>query len=87
MYFYTQFFANFSPKVCATTLLNQWVNEQSVVQEYDVTLDFGSRKETHRILGALMVDGDKLGGERVYTADAMIRHMVGDMYDSLEPLS
>lgn len=84
--FYTGFFQHFSNHVVDTDLLGEWVNASSVVQEYDVSLDFDGATETHRILGILMVDGDKLGGERVYASDLAIRRMLGPMYDELEDL-
>lgn len=85
--FYTGFFQHFSAKVVETDLLGEWVNLSSVVQEYDVTLAFDGARETHRILGILIVDGDKLGGERVYASDLAIQRMLGPMYAELEDLS
>lgn len=84
--FYRWFFENFSPKVTHYVLINEWVNERSVAQEYDVTLTFDGEDETHRILGVLFVEGDKLGGEVVYASEAAIRRMTGPMFDELVAL-
>jgi len=84
--FYRWFFENFSPKVTHYVLINQWVNEGSVAQEYDVTLTFDDVDETHRILGVLFVEGDKLGGEVVYASEAAIRRMTGPMFSELVEL-
>ncbi len=84
--FYTGFFQHFSAHVVETALLGEWVNEQAVTQEYDVTLEFEGERETHGILGILMVEGDKLGGERVYASELAIRRMVGPMFDELQDL-
>ncbi|MFK8019829.1 MAG: hypothetical protein AB8B86_08685 [Pseudomonadales bacterium] len=81
--FYTGFFEHFSPQVTKTQLLGEWVNEQSVTQEYDVTLEFNGKPEVHRILGILLVEGDKLGGERIYASELAIKRMVGPMFDDL----
>jgi len=84
--FYTGFFQHFSNHVIDTVLLGEWVNATSVIQEYDVTLDYEGTHETHRILGILMVEGELLGGERVYDSDLAIRRMLGPMYTELENL-
>ncbi|NNM10451.1 MAG: nuclear transport factor 2 family protein [Pseudomonadales bacterium] len=82
--FYQYFFANFSPNVVDAQLLQEWCNESSVAQEYDVTLSFSGKKETYRILGVLFVDGDKLGGETVHASEQAIRRMLGPIFDELE---
>lgn len=84
--FYTWFFANFSPNVVGYTLIGEWVNADSVAQEYSITLEFDGKRETHRVLGVLVVEGDKLGGERVYGSEALIRRMIGPLFEELEPL-
>ena len=81
--FYQHFFANFSPNVVDYVLINQWVNETSVTQEYDMTLSFDGVKENHRVLGVLFVVGDKLGGERVYASEKVIRRMTGPLFDGM----
>lgn len=81
--FYRWFFENFSPKVVDGKLIRQWVNETSVSQEYDVTLDIEGQLETHRILGVLFVEGNKLGGEIVYASDKTIKRMLGPMFEEL----
>lgn len=84
--FYEHFFANFSPNVIDYTLINQWVNETSVTQEYDMTLSFDGVEEKHRVLGVLFVVGDKLGGERVYASEKVIRKMTGPLFDGMTEL-
>lgn len=84
--FYTDFFKHFSAHVVDTKLLGEWANEQAVTQEYDVTLELEGERETHRILGILVVDGDKLCGERVYASELAIRRMVGPMFNELQDL-
>jgi hypothetical protein len=68
-------------------LLGEWVNETSVAQEYDVSLDVEGIVETHRVLGILQY-GERglLGGERVYASERFIRLMTGPVFASLTPL-
>jgi hypothetical protein len=83
--FYEYFFKNFTPNVISGKLIREWSNDTSVAQEYDITLSFSGIEETHRVLGVLFVEGDKLGGEVVYASDHAIRRMLGPIYDELEP--
>lgn len=81
--FYQYFFANFSPNVTGARMFHQWVNATSVTQEYEIDCNFAGEQECHRILGVLLVEGDKLCGERVYASAATIRRMIGPLYDDL----
>jgi len=85
--FYTQFVERFLPLRHSYTLLGEWVNETSVAQEYDVSLDVEGIVETHRVLGILQY-GERglLGGERVYASERFIRLMTGPVFASLTPL-
>ena len=85
--FYEYFFEHFSPNVVDGKLIREWVNDTSVAQEYDITLSISGVEETHRVLGVLFVEGNKLGGEIVYASDQAIRRMLGPIYDELEPFS
>lgn len=82
--FYEYFFENFSPNVVNGKLIREWVNDNAVAQEYDISLSIAGVEETHRVLGVLFVDGDKLGGETVYASEAAIRRMLGPIFDELE---
>ncbi len=85
--YYRQFFRDFMLKVVGYELLEEWVNERSVAQEYDITLDVHGAHETHRVLGVLYASGHLLGGERIYGSERAIRLMLGQMFDELKPLS
>lgn len=81
--FYQYFFANYSPNVVGGTLIGQWVNENSVAQEYVIECSFNGVKETHRVLGVLLVEGNKLSGERVFANEQVIKRMIGPLFDEL----
>ena len=84
--YYVQFFADFMEKIAGYELLQEWVNDGSVVQEYDITLDVDGDRETHRVLGVLYAEGELLGGERIYGSERLVRLMTGDLFGELEPL-
>lgn len=84
--FYEQFKEHFLPMRAGYTMLGEWVSATSVAQEYDISLRVDGVVETHRVLGILFADGDKLGGERVYASERFVRLMTGSVFDELESL-
>ena len=89
--YYAQFFADFMQKIRGHALREEWVNETSVAQEYDITVEADGETEMHRVLGILFAeagpDGVRLGGERIYGSERVVRLMTGAMWDELHPLS
>jgi hypothetical protein len=68
-------------------LLDEWVNENSVCQEYEIELDVNGERERHRVVGILYRSGHLLGGERVYASERCLRLMAGDdLIDELHPV-
>jgi hypothetical protein len=85
--FYTQFCERFLPLRAGFELIDEWVNEDSVAQEYDVHLRVDGVVETHRVLGVLYRSGELLGGERVFASVRFIQLMTGELFDELEPIT
>ena len=85
--FYTQFCERFLPMRHSYELVGEWVDEKAVVQEYQVSLRVDGVVESHRVLGILYAEGDRLGGERVYASERFVRLMTGELFDELEPIS
>ena len=84
--YYRQFFENFMESIVDYKLIEEWVNETSVTQEYDIAVEVEGVRETHRVLGILCTDGSLLAGERIYGSERVIRLMAGKMFTELEPL-
>jgi hypothetical protein len=87
--YYEQLLGRFMTWVRGYELLDEWANEGSVAQEYDIQVQVdGGPVETHRVVGILFHEPgtDLLGGERVYGGERIVRLMVGELYDELEPL-
>jgi hypothetical protein len=87
--FYSQFCQHFLPLRHSYALLGEWVGEDAVVQEYDVSLKVDGEVETHRVIGILYGDseGRLLAGERVYASERFVRLMTGELFDELLPLA
>ena len=37
-------------------------------------------------MSVLFAEGERLGGERIYASERLVRLMVGEMFDELEPI-
>lgn len=85
--YYKQFMANFMRKIVGYKLLDEWVSEASVVQEYDITTDSDGLVETHRTVGILFAEGELLGGERIYGSHRLVELMTGEMFGELQAIS
>ena len=74
--YYAQFMESFMESILGYELLHEWVNETSVIQEYDITVRGSQGPETHRTLGILIADGDRgvLAGERIYGSERLCRN-------------
>ena len=84
--YYAQFIERFLPMTVGYELLEEWVNESSVSQEYAIHLQVDGKIESHRVIGVLYADGERLGGERIYASERFVRLMAGEIFDELEPL-
>ena len=84
--YYAQFIENFIPMTAGYTLVEEWVNESSVSQEYEIVLRVDGALEKHRVIGVLYAEGEQLGGERIYSSELFVRRMAGEIFDELEPI-
>lgn len=82
--YYEHLFGSFIPRTRSYQLVQEWVNESSVAQEYDIDVEVRGVVERHRVIGILVAEGELLGGERVYASERCARLMVGDLLDELE---
>lgn len=84
--YYDQFFRDFMSKIEGYELIDEWVNERSVAQEYDITVRVDGALETHRVIGILFAEGDRLGGERIISSQRIVELFCGEMIDELTTL-
>ena len=87
--YYENLMGNFIPNTVGYELLSEWVSESSVAQEYEIEVRVDGGTEKHRVIGILFADdarSGKLGGERVYGGEQILRLMFGELYDELDPL-
>jgi len=84
--YYAHLFEHFLPFVEETELVGEWAGEDALVQEYVVSLRKDGVLERHSIIGILYVDGELLGGERIWGSEPTLRRLLGPIYDELEPI-
>ena len=85
--YYQQFFEGYLSRVTGGRRLGQWGDERAVVREDEIEVEGAGGPEVHRIMSILYVEGDRLGGERIYASDHVVRMMAGAMFDELEALA
>jgi mannose-6-phosphate isomerase-like protein (cupin superfamily) len=83
--YYEHFFGTFQPWIAGFELVNQWVTDEGVGEEYwlDVAPP-GQPRERHRIVGILVFGDTKLAGERLYASERLLRIMLGPAYEIAE---
>ena len=84
--YYAHLFGSFIPSTRGYRLLDEWVNEGSVAQEYEIEVEVDGALEKHRVVGILYGRDGLLEGERVFASERCARLMMGDLYDELSPL-
>ena len=85
--YYQQFFDDYLSRVTGGRRLGQWGDEKAVAREDAIEVRGSDSSETHRIMSVLFAEGDRLGGERIYASDHVVRMMAGEMFDELEPIA
>jgi hypothetical protein len=83
--YYEHLMGAFLPRVEHSELLDQWCNESSLAQEYDVDVRTDDGLERHRLIGILVVGDERMRGERIYGSERALRLMLGDQFDELDP--
>ena len=79
--YYEHFFGTFQPWIAGFELVNQWVSDEGVGEEYWLEVaPPGEPRERHRIIGILVFGRAKLAGERLYASERLLRPMLGPAY-------
>lgn len=84
--YYVQFFDDYLSKVTGGERLGEWVSERALVLENAIQVRGTRGPELHRVMSVLYAQGERLGGERIYAGEHVIRSMAGSLFDELEPI-
>ena len=85
--YYQQFFDNSMSHVKGGRRIALWGDEKAVSREDAIEIKGTNGPEIHRIMSVLFVQGDRLGGERIYASDHVVQMMAGEMYGELEQIT
>jgi len=68
-------------------LIEEWLSEKSLAQEYEMVVELDGQLETHHVIGILFARDGLLGGERIWGSKAILKQMVGPVWDELEQIA
>ena len=85
--YYQYFFDNDAMTIDSFDMLNEWVTDDGLGQEYviHVTLADGTKRDFN-IVGILTFGKEKLSGERLYASDEFLDLLVGPIYAEAVPM-
>jgi len=84
--YYDYFFAQVLPHTMGYELRSEWVGEQGLLEEYDITCRIDGAVQTYRVLSILKFGRRALSGERLYADERFLRFLFGPLWFELEPL-
>ena len=84
--YYQQFFDDYMSQITGGQRLGQWGDETAIAREDAIVIAGRNGPEVHRVMSVLFAEGDRLGGERIYASDRVVKMMAGEMFGELEPI-
>jgi len=84
--YYQQFFDGYMSQITGGQRLGQWGDETAIAREDAIVIAGRNGPEVHRVMSVLFAEGDRLGGERIYASDRVVKMMAGEMFGELEPI-
>ena len=84
--YYQQFFEDYMSQITGGQRLGQWGDETAIAREDAIVIAGRNGPEVHRVMSILFAEGDRLGGERIYASDRVVKMMAGEMFGELEPI-
>ncbi len=84
--YYEHLISTFYGEQKSYRLIEEWLSERSLAQEYEMVVKFDTGIEAHHVIGILFAENGLLGGERIWGSKAILKKMVGPVWDELEPI-
>jgi len=85
--YYEHFFATVMPSIASYRLRSEWVTDEGVGQEYELTVTGSDGDRRHAIIGILLFgDESRLSGERLYASDELLQLFFGPLLDQAVPV-
>ena len=75
------------PTIASYRLRSEWVTDEGVGQEYELTVAGPDGDRRHAVIGILAFgDDSRLSGERLYASDELLQLFFGPLLDEAVPL-
>ena len=85
--YYEHFFATVMPAIASFRLRSEWVTDEGLGQEYELTVTGSAGDRRHAIIGILLFGDDRrLAGERLYASDELLQLFFGPLLDQAVPV-
>ena len=84
--YYEHLIGQFYSEQKSYRLIEEWLSERSLAQEYEMVVQFDTGVEAHHVIGILFAKDGLLGGERIWGSKAILKKMVGPVWDELEQI-
>lgn len=84
--FYEHLIGTFYGEQKSYRLIEEWLSERSLAQEFEMVVQFDTGLEAHRVIGILFEQDGLLGGERIWGSKALLKKMIGPVWDELEKI-
>jgi hypothetical protein len=85
--YYEHFFATVMPTIASYSLRSEWVTDEGLGQEYELTVTGSGGDRRHAIIGILLFGDDRhLSGERLYASDELLQLFFGPLLDHAVPV-
>lgn len=84
--YYEHLISTFYGEQKSYRLIEEWLSERSLAQEYEMVVQFDTGIEAHHVIGILFAEHGLLGGERIWGSKAILKKMVGPVWDELVPI-
>jgi hypothetical protein len=86
--YYEHFFADFSRRIAGYSLRSEWVTDEGLGQEYQMSVNGPDGPRRFDIIGILTFGDDGLlSGERLYASDELFKIMVGPALELATPVA
>ena len=90
--YYMQFFDGYMSRIVGGRRIGRWASEGAFVLENSIEVRGEHGAEEHRVISVLFAadaaaPDPRLGGERIYASEHVIRMMAGELFEALEPIA
>lgn len=82
------FLAEAQSRIVGFKSRSEWIGDSGIGHELDLTVSLSGSASlsTHRVFRVISIVDGKVVGERIYSDEKMLRHLIGPLWNSPEPI-